>query len=85
VSTQTTIDDPLGKQVSTVGGPIPRVKIKIVDSVTRAVAECGIPGEQCTRGYNVMLGYWNNEAATQAAIDAAGWMHTGDLAVMDDN
>jgi fatty-acyl-CoA synthase len=50
-----------------------------------AVAERGIPGEQCTRGYNVMLGYWNNEAATQAAIDAAGWMHTGDLAVMDDN
>ena len=62
----------------------PHVEIKIVDPETGAIVPRGQPGELCTRGYSVMLGYWNDEAATRAAIDAAGWMHTGDLATMDD-
>jgi fatty-acyl-CoA synthase len=61
----------------------PHVEIKIVDTDGRVVPR-GITGEFCTRGYSVMLGYWNDEEKTREAIDAAGWMHTGDLAVMDD-
>jgi fatty-acyl-CoA synthase len=85
VSTQTSPDDPIRKRVETVGRPHAHVEIRIVDPETGRVVPRGTPGEQCTRGYSVMLGYWNNDAATRLAIDAAGWMHTGDLAVMDDD
>ena len=76
-------NDPLERRVSTVGRVHPHVEIKIVDPETGAVVPRGAPGELCTRGYGVMLGYWNDEA-TRDAIDAAGWMHTGDLATMDE-
>jgi fatty-acyl-CoA synthase len=82
-STQTTTDDPLAKRVETVGRAHPHAEIKIIDPATGCVVPRGIPGEQCTRGYMVMLGYWNDPEATSRAIDANGWMHTGDLAVMD--
>ncbi|MDB5113325.1 MAG: AMP-dependent synthetase and ligase [Chloroflexi bacterium] len=83
VSTQSATDDPLEKRVSTVGRIHPHVEIKVVDPETGAVVPRGERGELCTRGYNVMLGYWDNDEATRTAIDAGGWMHTGDLAVMD--
>jgi fatty-acyl-CoA synthase len=85
VSTQTAPDDPIEKRVETVGRPHPHVEVKVIDPATGAVVPRGVPGEQCTRGYLVMLGYWDDPAATAAAIDPAGWMHTGDLAVMDDD
>jgi fatty-acyl-CoA synthase len=85
LSTQTLPDDSLEKRVTTVGRAQAHVEIKIVDPATGAVVPRGAPGEQCTRGYLVMLGYWNDEAATREAIDATGWMHSGDLAVMDDD
>jgi fatty-acyl-CoA synthase len=84
VSTQTRIGAPLAKQVGTVGQVHPHVEIKIVDPATGHVVPVGVQGELCTRGYSVMLGYWDNEEATRGAIDAARWMHTGDLATMDD-
>ncbi len=84
VSTQSTTDDPLERRVSTVGRVHPHVEIKIVDPATGAVVTRGASGELCSRGYIVMLGYWNNEEATRQAIDPARWMHTGDLATMDD-
>jgi len=83
VSTQTRIDAPLDKRVSTVGVIHPHQEIKIVDPATGQVVPIGAPGELCTRGYSVMLGYWNNPEATASAIDQARWMHTGDLATMD--
>jgi fatty-acyl-CoA synthase len=83
VSTQTAPDDPLEKRVGTVGRVHPHVEIKVVDPDTGAVVPRGTPGEQCTRGYSVMLGYWNDPEATRRAVDTEGWMHTGDLAVMD--
>ena len=83
VSTQSLLDDPLEKRVSTVGRVHPHVEVKIIDADTGRIVPHGTPGELCTRGYSVMLGYWNNEAATREAIDAAGWMHTGDVATMD--
>jgi len=83
VSTQTRIGAPLDKQVATVGQVHPHVQIKIVDPQTGQVVPIGAQGELCTRGYSVMLGYWNNAEATGGAIDAARWMHTGDLATMD--
>jgi len=83
VSTQSATDAPLDKRVSTVGRVHPHVEIKIVDPATGAVMPRGAPGELCSRGYMVMLGYWNNEEATRQSIDAARWMHTGDLATMD--
>jgi len=82
VSTQTSFDDPLERRVSTVGRVHPHVEIKIVDTEGRIVP-VGTPGELCTRGYSVMLGYWGDEERTAEAIDAARWMHTGDLATMD--
>ena len=85
VTTQTTTDDPLEKQVGTVGRVHPHVEIKVVDPSTRRVVPRGEPGELCSRGYPVMLGYWNNEEATREAIDAGRWMHTGDLATMDED
>ncbi len=84
VSTQTSADDPLEKRVSTVGRVHPHVEIRIVDPETGEVVPRGTSGEFQTRGYSVMLGYWNDEARTAEAIDPGGWMHTGDLAVMDD-
>jgi fatty-acyl-CoA synthase len=83
VSTQSATDDPLDKRVSTVGRVHPHVEVKIVDPVSGSVVPRGESGELCTRGYSVMLGYWKNEEATRSAIDAGGWMHTGDLATMD--
>jgi len=83
VSTQSSWDDPLERRVSTVGRVHPHVEIKIVDPETGAIVPRGVPGELCTRGYSVMLGYWANEEATREAIDEAGWMHTGDLATAD--
>ncbi len=83
VSTQTALDDPLDKRVETVGRVHPHVEVKVIDPETGAIVPRGVAGEQCTRGYSVMHGYWDDEAATAAAINAAGWMHSGDLAVMD--
>ncbi len=84
VSTQTRIGDTLEKQVSTVGRPHAHVEIKIVDTDGRVVPR-GATGELCTRGYPVMLGYWDEPERTAEVIDRAGWMHTGDLATMDDD
>jgi fatty-acyl-CoA synthase len=84
ISTQTTGDDPLAKQVETVGRVHPHVEVKIIDPESGVIVPRGTPGEQCMRGYNVMLGYWNDETATRRAIDEAGWMHSGDLATMDE-
>jgi fatty-acyl-CoA synthase len=84
-ATQSEPDDPLSKRTETVGRAAPHVEIKIIDPATGTIVPRGTPGEQCTRGYNVMLGYWNDPEATAKAIDGAGWMHTGDLAVMDDD
>jgi fatty-acyl-CoA synthase len=84
VSTQSALDDPLDKRVGTVGRVHPHVEVKVVDPETGRIVPRGESGELCTRGYSVMLGYWNNDAATAAAIDAARWMHTGDLATLDD-
>ncbi|WP_243040057.1 AMP-binding protein [Dyella sedimenti] len=83
VSFQSTIDDPLERRVDSVGRIHPHVEVKLVDERGRIVPR-GLPGELCTRGYSVMLGYWQDEARTREAIDEARWMHTGDLAVIDE-
>jgi fatty-acyl-CoA synthase len=83
VSTQCATDDPLERRVSTVGQVLPHIEIKIVDSEGMAVPR-GTTGEFCTRGYSVMKGYWNDPEKTAEAVDGGGWMHTGDLAVMDE-
>ncbi|MBD3655887.1 MULTISPECIES: AMP-binding protein [Marinobacter] len=85
VSTQTSSLDPFEKQVTTVGRTQPHLETKIVDPGTGNVLPRGEIGELCTRGYSVMLKYWNNEEKTREAIDDAGWMHTGDLATMDED
>ena len=82
VSFQSSTSDPLERRVSTVGRVHPHLEVKIVDAEGRIVPR-GVAGELCTRGYSVMLGYWDDEARTRGAIDAARWMHTGDLAVLD--
>ena len=84
VSTQSSWNDPLDRRVSTVGRVHPHVEIKIVDPESGAIVPRGVPGELCTRGYSVMIGYWGNDEATRDAIDTAGWMHTGDLATADE-
>jgi len=84
VSTQTRVDDPLERRVGTVGRVGPHVEVKVVDPDSGLVVERGVAGELCTRGYSVMLGYWDDEERTAEAVDRAGWMHTGDLATMDD-
>jgi fatty-acyl-CoA synthase len=84
VSTQTAADDPLDKRVGTVGRVHPHVEVKIIDAAGRLVAR-GEKGELCTRGYSVMLGYWTEPTMTAQAIDETGWMHTGDLATMDED
>jgi fatty-acyl-CoA synthase len=81
--TMTSVGDSLDKRVSTVGRAFPQVECKIVDPFTGRVVPRGTPGEVLARGYNVMLGYWNDPKATTEAIDCARWMHTGDLATMD--
>ena len=85
VSTQTRVDDDLERRVSTVGSVHPHVEVKVVDPDTGLTVPRGTAGEFCTRGYSVMLGYWNEPDKTAEAIDPAGWMHTGDLATMDDD
>ncbi|BBY51622.1 AMP-binding protein [Mycolicibacterium arabiense] len=82
VSCQTLIDDDLERRTSSIGRAHPHVEIKVVDPETGATVERGEPGEFCTRGYSVMLGYWDEPEKTAEAIDSDGWMHTGDLAVM---
>jgi len=84
VSFQSATDDPLEKRVSTVGRIHPHVQVKIINE-DGAVVPRGTSGELCTRGYCVMLGYWGDEEQTAETIDAAGWLHTGDLAVIDDD
>jgi fatty-acyl-CoA synthase len=84
VSFQSETDDPIELRVSTVGRVLPHLECKIVDPETGVIVPRGTPGELCTRGYAVMLGYWNDDAATADAVDTARWMHTGDLAVMND-
>jgi fatty-acyl-CoA synthase len=84
VSTQTLFDDTLERRVSTVGRVHPHIEVKIVDGDGRIVPP-GTAGELCTRGYSVMLGYWDDAEQTAEAIDAARWMHTGDLATMDED
>jgi fatty-acyl-CoA synthase len=82
VSTQTRSDDDLERRTATIGRVHPHVEIKIVDPANGETLERGEPGELCTRGYSVMLGYWDNPEKTAEAVDEDGWMHTGDLAVM---
>jgi fatty-acyl-CoA synthase len=84
MSFQTLTDSPLDKRVSTVGQVHPHVEVKIIHLGTCQVVPIEEKGELCTREYCVMLGYWNDEEKTREAIDKAGWMHTGDLAVMDE-
>jgi len=85
VSTQTRPDDDLDRRTATVGRAMPHVEIKVVDPATGLVVPRGTPGEFCTRGYSVMLGYWDEPSKTADAIDEGRWMHTGDLAVMRDD
>jgi fatty-acyl-CoA synthase len=85
VSTQTGADDPLEKRVTTVGRVHPHVEVKIVDPESGAVVPRGVTGELCTRGYSVMLSYWDDPEGTSDVIDAGRWMHTGDLATMDED
>ena len=85
VSCQTLVDDDLERRTASIGRAHPHVEIKIVDPDTGDVVERGRPGEFCARGYSVMLGYWRDEDKTREVIDADGWMHSGDLAVMRDD
>jgi fatty-acyl-CoA synthase len=85
VSTQTRVDDSVERRVATVGRVGPHLEVKVIDPATGLTVERGAPGELCTRGYSVMLGYWRQPDKTGEVIDAARWMHTGDLAVMDDD
>ena len=84
VSTQTAFDDPVEKRVGTVGRVQEHLEIKVIDPETGRTTARGVPGELCTRGYSVMLGYWNEPEKTAEAIDRARWMHTGDIGIMDD-
>ncbi|MGH3641450.1 MAG: AMP-binding protein [Mycobacterium sp.] len=85
VSCQTLIDDDEDRRTSSIGRAHPHVEVKIVDPETGVVVDRGEPGEFCTRGYSVMLGYWRDDEKTSEAVDSEGWMHTGDLAVMRDD
>jgi fatty-acyl-CoA synthase len=84
-SCQTLIDDDLEHRTTSIGRVHPHVEIKIVDPDTGDIVERGRPGELCTRGYSVMLGYWRDDAKSREVIDDDGWMHSGDLAVMRDD
>ena len=85
VSTQTAATDSVEHRVTTVGKVLPHVEAKIVDPATGDIVECGQEGEYCTRGFHVMLGYWEDSEKTTQAIDEEGWMHSGDLATMDED
>ena len=85
VSTQTSVTDSVEHRVSTVGRVLPHVESKIVDPDSGETVERGASGEYCTRGFHVMVGYWNDPDKTNEAIDADGWMHSGDLATMDED
>jgi fatty-acyl-CoA synthase len=85
VSTQTAVDDPIEKRVGTVGQVGPHLEVKVVDPDDGSTVQRGTAGELCTRGYSVMLGYWEDRERTAEAIDRGRWMHTGDLATMDDD
>jgi fatty-acyl-CoA synthase len=85
VSTQTRSDDSIERRVATVGRVGPHLEVKVIDPATGRTVPRGEPGELCTRGYSVMLGYWTEPGKTAEVIDAARWMHTGDIAVMDDD
>ncbi len=85
VSTQTRRDDDLEHRTATVGRVLPHIEVKVVDPANGVTVPRGTPGELCTRGYSVMLGYWEEPERTAEVIDAARWMHTGDLAVMNDD
>jgi fatty-acyl-CoA synthase len=85
VSTQTRVDDSIERRVATVGRAGPHIEVKVINPKTGRAVPRGTPGELCTRGYSVMLGYWREPDKTTEVIDAARWMHTGDLAVMDDD
>jgi fatty-acyl-CoA synthase len=85
VSTQTRMDDSIERRVTTVGRVGPHIEVKVIDPATGLTVPRGAPGELCTRGYSVMLGYWQQPDKTAEAVDSARWMHTGDLAVMDDD
>ena len=85
VSTESCTDDPLELRVTTVGTVHPHVEIKIIDPESGAIVPRGTAGELCTRGYSVMLGYWDNPEDTRAIIDETRWLHSGDIAVMDEN
>ena len=84
VSCQTKADEDMERRVSTVGRVHPHIEVKVIDPETGLVLARGTPGEMCTRGYSVMLGYWDEPEKTAEVIDAARWMHTGDLAIMDE-
>jgi len=84
VSTMTRVDDDVARRTETVGRAMPHIEVKVVDPVTGRTVSRGEPGELCTRGTSVMLGYWNEPDKTAEAIDSGHWMHTGDLATMDD-
>ncbi|MBF6202957.1 MULTISPECIES: AMP-binding protein [Actinomycetes] len=84
VSTQTRRDDDLDRRTATVGRVGPHLEVKIIDPATGLTVPRGVPGELCTRGYSVMLGYWDDPDKTAEVVDAARWMHTGDIGVMDD-
>ncbi|WP_199711536.1 AMP-binding protein [Planomicrobium sp. Y74] len=85
VITQTRADDDIEKRVSTVGKPHAEVEVKIIDPATGETVSAGVPGELCTRGYHIMKGYYQNVEATKNAIDPEGWLHTGDIAVEDED
>ncbi|GMX61119.1 AMP-binding protein [Paenibacillus elgii] len=85
VITQTSVNDPIELRVTTVGKVLPHIEAKIVEPGTNNQLPYGVQGELCARGYNVMKGYYKNEEATKAAIDNDGWLHTGDLAIMNEN
>jgi fatty-acyl-CoA synthase len=85
VITQTTTADPIELRVTTVGKPLPHTEVKIIDVATGKMVPIGVPGELCARGYMVMKGYYKNPDATRRTIDEDGWLHTGDLATMDEN
>jgi fatty-acyl-CoA synthase len=84
VMTQTRVDDDLQRRVATVGRAMPGIEVRVVDPDTNQPVDHGVQGEVCCRGYNVMKGYYNMPEATAQTIDAQGWLHSGDLGVMDE-
>jgi fatty-acyl-CoA synthase len=83
VSLQSAVDDPIERRVSTIGRVQPHIEVKVIDEHGRTTPR-GVPGELCTRGYSVMLGYWNDPERTSEVVDAEGWMHTGDIGTLDE-